>query len=89
MSLYDKLRYTTPKSGGEYNWLGNLRWYVSEESAGKFSFRCISNLPEMTHKENISINMTKKLFEVQTEGEKITEWTYGADYINTNQISIY
>ena len=49
MGFYDRLVYKTHQSGGKYNWLGNLRWYVTENEIGRFSFRCISALKDMTH----------------------------------------
>lgn len=89
MSLYDRLTYEAERMGGEYNWLGNLRWYVSEEKAGYFSFRCISDLPGMTHEECTAIQMTKRLFEVNVAEPESAKWIYGADYIKTDKFSVY
>ncbi len=88
-SLYDRLIYKTNRSGGARNWVGNLRWYVSEKNKGCFSFCCISALSCMSHEEHIKKGMKKTLFTICTDQEKTEEWTYGADYIKTNLMSVY
>ena len=69
-SLYDRLIYKSNRSGGAKNWVGNLRWYVSEKNKGCFSFCCISALSCMSHEEHIKKGMKKTLFTICTDQEK-------------------
>ena len=89
MNFYDKLIYTTEKTGDSYNWLGNLRWYTCEEKPGCFSFQCISCLPEMTHEECLSVKMTKELFKLNTSPGNGHRRVLGADYIMAGNTEIF
>ena len=43
MDLYSKVRYVRNNHIGNYNWLGNLRWYAREsENFGEYSFETIA-----------------------------------------------
>ena len=88
MSLYERLKYAKKESDGLYNWLGNLRWYVTENESGRFSFRCISALKDMTHEECVAINTTKELFAINLLEKESDEWIYGVDYLQTQHIKI-
>lgn len=88
MIYYDKLTYKTFSGADKDNWLGNLRWYVEETENGKFSFSCISALPQMTHEECVDINMTKKLFDLVIKSSVSNERVYGADYIQSSDFKV-
>lgn len=89
MNLYNRLQHTTTESGGAYQWLGNLRWYVTEQEKESFSFRCITALESMTHQDRRAVNMTKELLRFAMRHPKSTQWVYGADYIKTSHFSVY
>lgn len=88
MNLYERLKYVKEESDGLYNWLGNLRWYVTENESGRFSFRCISALESMTHEDCVAINTTKELFAINLKEKESDEWVYGVDYIQNKHIKI-
>lgn len=89
MNRYDRLKYSNTKANDPYNWIGNLRWYMTEEKEGTFSFRCISCLPNMSHEESVAINMTKRLFEINLSNVDCAPRKYGADYLETNHFTAF
>ncbi len=89
ISLYNKLKYVRTESGGDRNWVGNLRWYVAEEELGLFSFSCISNLHSSTHEEDLKNIMVKRLFQIDMKESETRTWTYGADYLSTDNLSVF
>ena len=89
MERYDQLTCKSHKVGNRFHWLGNLRWYVTEEKVGTFSFQCISNLPGMTHDECVDANMTKELWKAVAVGSTSDWRIFGADYIRTDGFTIY
>lgn len=88
MNLYNMVKYQRNTPIGHGNWLGNLRWYVKEHNkCGRYTFECISALPDESHEECVRKNFTKQLLEVQLQTKSHT-FTYDADSIQADDFSI-
>ncbi|MBO5136019.1 MAG: hypothetical protein J6C17_01390 [Clostridia bacterium] len=89
MDLYSKVRYVRNNHIGNYNWLGNLRWYAREsENFGEYSFETIAAYEFQTHQECEARKMTLKLFDVKFDVSGSSDIEYGADYIKTKTFNI-
>ena len=90
MSFYSKLTYNTGKGIGINSWIGNLRWYAREcEDGHSFKFQTMSCLKNSTHEECVENKMCKNLFDLTLTNAETNNWSYGADYITVDDVSIY